>query len=209
MNNYHIETFSVGYLATNCYVITNKTNEAVIIDAGGGYDRIKKYLDGLEKKPVAVLCTHGHFDHVLDARKWQSDGAKVYIHKDDEDLLTGKETIMPGRNLLITPVTPDKVLNDGEEIDVAGLKFTVIHTPGHSKGSVCYLLEDDVIFSGDTIFLGSYGRTDFFGGNFSELVRSVTKILALPGDRKVLTGHGESTTLQQERRFNPLSTLHD
>ena len=203
-----MESGVFGILQNNCYLLTEEeSGESALVDCAVYDERMQAFVRGRNLK--YLLLTHGHFDHVTDNYKWQKDGAKIYIHKDDVDLLTGKETILPGRNCAVTPVTPDFTVTDGEEINVAGFTFTVMHTPGHSKGSVCYLLGDETIFSGDTLFYGSYGRTDFYGGNFTELVRSVKRLLALPGDRKVYTGHGESTTLLQERRFNPISSFND
>lgn len=201
-----IKKFVVGYLATNCYVITSAdTNSAVIVDPGGGYAKIKEYIDGLGKKPVAVLCTHGHFDHTLDAYKWQESGVKVFIHRNDIELINGEKSIIPGRKLPITPIEPDVVLEGGETIEFPNMIFKVIHTPGHSKGSVCYIFNDEIIFSGDTIFFHSYGRTDFYGGSLGELSESVKKILSIEKDMKIFPGHEESTTVKEEKIFNPLS----
>lgn len=199
-----IKRFTVGYLATNCYVVTTDEEEAVIVDAGGGYDKIKSYLDGLGKKAAAVLCTHGHFDHVYNAHKWQKSGAKIYIHAADVELLRNEKQIMPGRSFAVEPTEPDVVVSDGDEIKIAGTVFTVIHTPGHSKGSVCYDLDVQTVFTGDTVFYHSFGRTDFYGGSYNEIASSVRKIVLREKDALLLPGHGESTTIKEERIFNPI-----
>lgn len=202
-----IKLFTVGFLATNCYVVTTDGEGAVIVDAGGGFDKIKSYLDGLGKKAVAVLCTHGHFDHVYDAHKWQKYGAKIYIHSADVELLRNEKQIIPGRSFAVEPTEPDVVIEDGDVLKIAGMVFETVHTPGHSKGSVCFVLkgqERETVFTGDTVFYHSYGRTDFYGGNFDELISSVEKIVMREADALFLPGHGESTTAIEERNFNPI-----
>lgn len=203
----HIEKFVVGFLDTNCYVITTtESDKAVIIDAGGGYAAVSVYLNKNEKKAVAVLCTHGHFDHIKDAKRWQNEGAPVYAHKEDEDLISGEKPIMEGMTFPIDFFTPDKFVKDGETLRFCeNMEFRVIHTPGHTKGGVCYVLNGKYVFSGDTLFFHSYGRTDFYGGDFESLSSSVNKILSIEGDMIVYPGHGESTTLKEERLFNPLA----
>lgn len=198
-----IKTFAVGYLQTNCYVVTSDEHkEAAIIDPGGGYAQIKAYLSAQGKTATAVLLTHGHFDHMLDAKKLQQDGAKVYIHQDDAELLqSGGMAKQMG--IRIMPFSADKFVADGDEIKVCNTVFSVMHTPGHSKGSCCFLLEDN-IFSGDTLFSESYGRTDFAGGSMAQLSASLKRLFDLDGDYKVFPGHMEKTTLSHERQYNPI-----
>ena len=204
-----IKAFSVGYLQTNCYVITtSNSDKAVLIDVGGGYNRLKNYLESINKMPVAVLFTHGHFDHIFDAKKWQDLGAKLYVHSLDAETLTGKHSLAEEMGLKLPITQADFTLSDGEEIVIDDLHFKVIHTPGHTKGGVCYVLNDKYIFSGDTIFYGSYGRTDFYGGSEETLVKSIKdKIFSLEGDYVIYPGHGESTTLNNEKQFNQILFL--
>lgn len=204
-----IKKFTVGYLQTNCYVITTSNSDnAVLIDVGGGYDRVKAYLEKIEKKPTIVLLTHGHFDHILDANKWQKDGAKLYIHEEDAITLSGEHSLAKEMRLKLTPTTADVILRDGDEIQLDELNFKVMHTPGHTLGGVCYVLNDEYIFSGDTIFCESYGRTDFYGGDISVLKSSIIdKIFSLEGDYIIHPGHGESTTLRDEKKYNPILFL--
>lgn len=205
-----IVRFVVGFLETNCYVISSENGEeSVIIDPGGSYEAIKKYLVENNKKPVACLCTHGHFDHILDCIKWQKLGAKIYLHENDVKLFTEEEETFPGRKLGYPTTTPDVFIRDGEELCFGDIRFTVIHTPGHTRGGVCYVMDDKYIFSGDTIFLHSFGRTDLGGGDYSELVNSVNRILRMEGDRVIYPGHGEATTQKEERYFNPLFSHED
>lgn len=199
-----IMTIQVGYLQTNCYIITDENqSEAVIIDPGGGYERITKYLKDSNKSPYAVLLTHGHFDHYLAAKKFQELGAKVYIHKLDEELLTKRQGLASSFGMTITSLNADCIFEDNDIIKIGNLEFKVMHTPGHSKGSSCFIIEDS-IFSGDTLFLQSYGRTDFLDGSFPEIKKSLLKLFALEGDYKVYPGHMEETTLSYERIHNPI-----
>lgn len=199
-----IKVFQVGYVQTNCYVLTKANQEeAVIIDPGGGYQRIINYLKEESKKPTAILLTHGHFDHYLAAKELQDNGAKIYIHKLDEELLTEKQGLASTFGLDVPSVTPDYLFEDNHIITVGGFEFKVIHTPGHSKGSSCFITEDR-IFSGDTLFWKCYGRTDFFGGSTTELKKSLNKLFALEGDYKVYPGHDRTTTLEFERHNNPI-----
>ena len=200
-----IARFVVGLLETNCYVISSeKGEESVIIDPGGNAKAIEEYLNKNNKKPVACLCTHGHFDHILDAKKWQGKGAKIYLHKNDLGLFTEEEETFPGRRLGYPTTTPDVYVKENDSLAFGEMKFRVVETPGHTQGGVCYILDDQYIFAGDTIFLHSYGRTDLGGGDFGKLVDSVNKILRMEGDRVIYPGHGETTTQKEERYFNPL-----
>lgn len=202
----HIEKFVVGFLDTNCYVVYSDENDkAIIIDAGGGYAAVSHFLEEKNKKPIAVLCTHGHFDHIKHAKRWQDKGIPVYAHAMDKELLNGNKAEIEGHKFPIDYITADFFVQDGEKLVFADKVFEVIHTPGHTKGGVCYLLNDRYLFSGDTIFYHSYGRTDFYSGDYEEMKTSVKKILSREGDLLIYPGHGESTTLKEERLFNPLA----
>ena len=149
----------------------------------------------------ALLLTHAHFDHAGNAKKLQDDGAKVYIGEFDAPKLLNDLNLSRDFGRSFDYLTADVKLCDGQEIEVCGLKFKVVHTPGHTDGSVCYLI-DNMLFTGDTLFLESVGRTDFPTGDRDALVNSVKKLFALSGDYAVYPGHEDFTTLSHERQFN-------
>ena len=202
-----IKTFDTGFLNTNCYVLTkNDSENAIIIDPGGGYNEINKYLHSLGKKAGAVLLTHGHFDHILDAKKFQNDGAVVYIGFNDEDKLYTSHNLAFDIGFKSTDfyLKADKILEGGEELNIFGFEIFVLSTPGHSEGSLCFII-DKSLFSGDTLFYESYGRTDFYDGDFSKMAASLKMLFSLNyDDMKVYTGHGEITSLAHEREYNPI-----
>ncbi len=203
-----IECMTLGAIATNCYfVIQEETRETILVDPADRADRIKKKAVEEELALRAVFLTHGHGDHMLAVNELRSEfGLKVYAHEDEAALLQN-----PGLNLSVSlfgrPVTvcPDVLLRDGQEIEEAGMKFSVFHTPGHTPGGCCYYQrEAGVLFCGDTLFCGSVGRTDFPGGSMQALVRSVReKLLVLPEDVAVYPGHGDFTSIGYEKRSNP------
>lgn len=201
-----IKTIQVGYLQTNCYILTSDNYEgAVIIDAGGGYEKIADYLQKEGKKPTAVLLTHGHFDHIMAVSKLSKEGAKVYIHKEDSDMLLLGDKIVADMHLKIEPITADFFVEDNQKLTFGDIELTVMHTPGHTRGGVCYILKDSAIFSGDTIFYLSYGRTDFCGGSMESLKNSIiNKIFAIEGDYAIYPGHDVPTTLSLEKKHNPI-----
>lgn len=183
----------VGSYQTNCYIVWQAGREdCVLIDPG---DQPKKVLEEVErqgKQVAAILLTHGHFDHVGAVRKIASEvDCPVYLHPAEKKL----PFFMTAGPLYST---------DGYEdtISVAGLDFQILHTPGHTPGSVC-LLCDGAMFSGDTLFAGSCGRTDFPGSNPGDMAVSLKKLKELPGDYRVYPGHAEDTTLSYERENNP------
>lgn len=200
----HIEKFVVGYLQTNTYVVYDDTKTAAIVDPGGGYVEIKKYLDDNGLTLTAVLLTHGHFDHIAAVKKFQSLGAKVYMHILDGGMAKNKESLADEVGLELESFIPDKLLINGDVIEVGEMRFKLLHTPGHTRGSSCYII-DDVIFSGDTLFFESYGRTDFFGGSIQDMLSSMRKLFRLEGDYTVYPGHMKHTTLEHERNCNPLA----
>lgn len=200
-----LHILNLGELRVNCYVVETSPGRCVIIDLGGDTHHLMDFLENRRLRLRKILLTHGHFDHiggVEDVRKMT--GADVYIHEDDAKMLSSeKYSLAAGMSYCpFTPVTEytaitgDSIINDGD------LSFRVIHTPGHSEGSVCYIC-GDVIFSGDTLFRESVGRSDFPGSNSIDMNNSLRALSIFPGDYKVFPGHGPSTTLEHERRANP------
>lgn len=197
----------MGLLRSNSYVVFDEeTREAVLIDAGDDAWLILETIHDNRLKLKAVYATHCHFDHVLavnDLR--QVVRVPFYIHRDDlETLMMGRE--MTRRFLGIDvpdPPSPDGFVEEGMNIEVGSTSLRVIHTPGHSPGSVCYYGEK-ILFSGDTLFKGSVGRTDAPGGSTEQLVKSIVdKIFTLPDDVRVFPGHGPETTIGWEKKHNP------
>ena len=181
----------VGDLQVNCYIISNG-NDAVVIDAGDDYENIIKEAKG--KNIKAVLLTHGHFDHVGAVQDLhEATGCKVYLCPADLTM-PAKWT---GGELCYTDT-----YGEGDELDLAGLHIRVLHTPGHTPGSVC-LLVDDTLFSGDTLFAGSCGRTDLPGGDNEALLASLRRLDAIEEDYTVCPGHSASTKLAREKQYNP------
>ncbi len=200
-----ITAINVGYLDTDCYIITDGT-VGIVVDPGGDYDKIAAKLFEAGVKADAVLLTHGHFDHILALPRLKTNGAAVYVHEADERMLRNEDNLADVMGLPpIETVRPDVILRGDEDFYIGSFNIKVIHTPGHTKGSCCFDVDGKYLFSGDTLFCGSYGRTDFPSGSTTELVGSIKKLFSIEGDRIVYPGHGESTTLSYEREYNPIS----
>jgi len=199
-----IEKVVVGPLEENSYIVADEVSkEAVVIDPGDEPDRIMELIDSNGFNVLAVICTHGHFDHVGaigDIKK--ATGARVMIHKDDTETygMAKEQAVLWGFNVDDLP-EPDGFLNDGDEIKAGGMVFRVMHSPGHSPGGIC-LYGEGVLFSGDTMFQGSIGRTDFPGGSIDKLKESFKRLIELPDDTRVFSGHGPETTIGREKREN-------
>ena len=177
----------------NCYLLT-EGNEAIAIDPG---DEYKKIIDAAEKEGCTItkiLLTHGHFDHVGAVREIVAEtDCKVYIHENDLSLPI---------SFTAGPLYYTDCYDEGDVLSLAGVSVRVLHTPGHTSGSVC-LMAEDVLFSGDTLFRDSCGRTDLPGGNPGQILQSLRRLAALEKDYRVLPGHGMETTLDDEREYNP------
>lgn len=201
-----IYTCGLGMLQTNCYLLVDEqTGSAAVIDPGAYEPKLKNLLKQPEVKSIDyILLTHGHFDHILGVKKLKEEtGAKVAVHALDENMLTDAQECRAFlHDLEMEPVQPDILLKDGDVIALGSLEIKVMHTPGHTPGGVCYLC-GGVMFSGDTLFYGSVGRTDFSYGDSVQLLKSVRRLRDMNGDYQVLPGHGPSTTLSAERRQNP------
>jgi hydroxyacylglutathione hydrolase len=204
------ESFVVGMLQTNCYLLGDEeTRRAVVIDPGGDSKKIAERLKNLNLELSSILNTHAHFDHVMEA--WllrKQAGGEIIMSAVDEPLLTNR---MVGMSAVLSNAgdvnacTIDRYVKEGDEIQVGSLCFDVIETPGHTPGHVSFHLSAaKMLFVGDTLFAGSIGRTDFPGGSYEQLIRSVReKIFPLPGDTMVYPGHGPGTTVEIEKRSNP------
>ena len=195
----HVQTIVTGDIQENAYVLDDGA-VAAVIDPGANYEKLRAAMG--EMPCAAVLLTHAHFDHIGAAAHFQRDGAKIYMHAADEKLLRGGGHLAALFGASFENFTPDVWVKDGDEFTLCGETFRVISTPGHTDGSVCYCT-DTVLFSGDTLFCRSVGRTDFPSGNAAKLKRSLQTLFAVKGDRTVLSGHGSPTRLSDERENNP------
>lgn len=196
---------TVGALSENCYILDLGKGKGAVVDPGDEGERIASRLEEMGLKLTAILLTHGHFDHIgaVDYLK-KRYGASVYIGKDDEIMLGDKEKsgarIAPF--VSFNPTSADVLLEEDSEIELGGVKLKVMATPGHSKGSVCFI-GDGVIFAGDTVFKGSVGRTDLYSGNMREQGESIRRLKGIEGNYKLYCGHGEDSTLDFEKSYNP------
>lgn len=192
-----IKTLPVGQLETNCYIVTNEeTLESVVIDPGDESNTILDYLEDNRLKCVAVMLTHGHYDHVGAADAVAEEtAAPVYINSADD----AKNAASP--HFPFTLPEAGHYYSGGDVIDLAGLRFEIIATPGHTPGGVTIKVEN-ALFVGDTLFKGSCGRTDLAGGDAMTELNSLKTLCALDGDYEVYPGHMDSTTLERERLFN-------
>lgn len=200
-----IYTLPLGVMGTNCYIIATENKNAVAVDIGDDFPKFKKFIEDRGLNLKKILLTHSHFDHVLgteEARKTYD--AEVFVHELDSWKLNNEEACMCSfrSHKPFKAVTEFTEVKDGDTITQDELTFKVLHTPGHSAGSVCYIC-DDVIFSGDTLFCSSMGRTDFEDGSSEDILKSLKKLANLEGDYKVYPGHFQSTTLEAERQNNP------
>jgi glyoxylase-like metal-dependent hydrolase (beta-lactamase superfamily II) len=196
----------VGPLETNCYLFfCQERGECAIIDPGAEAERIFPLITHLNLKPVIVLNTHGHVDHTgANIEMKDRYGVPIALHQDDFSMLEESLQLEFGLMLGVKPSpSPDRILTDGDEIKVGQASLQVIHTPGHSPGSVCFYTQG-LLFSGDTLFCGGVGRTDLPGGSWKDLMSSLKKrVLTCPEDTIVLPGHGPRTTIAEEKESNP------
>ena len=193
-----IKSMQVGELATNCYILIDDVEKkAAVIDPGDESDRILEELEGLDAQVEYILLTHGHYDHIGGVAQVHEalPQAKVYLHKADSR----------GTGFHVVPLADQvedlQYYDDGDTLTLGSLTIHVIHTPGHTPGGVT-LRVGDVLFTGDTLFAGSMGRSDFPGGNTQQLFASLKKLAGLEGDYHVLPGHEMTTTLDRERQSN-------
>ena len=204
MSKMDIKYMVLGPVATNVYLVRNEERgEVVIIDPSDRADRIAATIKEAGDTPVAILLTHGHHDHIGAVEELKKEfGIEVYAHKDELALLADPSMSF-ARGIT---VTPDKLVEEGDKLSLAGFDIRVLHTPGHTAGSCCYYLpEENVLFAGDTLFCGSYGRTDLPTGDQATIEKSVARLLTdLPEDTAVCPGHESFTTVEFERRYNPL-----
>ncbi len=207
---FHLYT---GPLEVNTYVVING-DSGFVVDPGGDADQIFAIFKKQKAKIDAILLTHAHFDHIggvaqlvkiaSESEEKTQSSPTVFLHRDEVEKIGSYKNMGFSMNANPEKFVPDVLLNGGETLNISGLKVKVIHTPGHSKGGVCYVVGNK-IFVGDTLFFMSYGRTDFYDGNAKDLKNSiVNKLFTLKGNYTLLPGHGEPTTLDFERVNNPI-----
>ena len=204
-----VQNLVLGMVATNCYFLLNTdTKELILVDPADESEAIEEKVRALEGMPVAILLTHGHFDHMLAAdelrKKYQ---IPVYVHELDETVLEDASLNLSGLWSSSFTMKADKQLKDAEVFRLAGFEIQVLHTPGHTVGSACYYFpEQKVLMSGDTLFCQSYGRTDFPTSSTRDMRASIQRLLReLPEDTAVYPGHEMATTIAMEKRYNPLA----
>ncbi len=203
--------FVVGFLATNCYIIACETNsEAIIVDAGLEQSDINPILREISKRELKVkyiVNTHGHSDHISgNSLLKKVTGAEILIHQYDIPMLADPEENLShilGFDVISPPA--DRILHDGDRIKIGRLEFQVIHTPGHTNGSISlYSKNEQALFTGDTLFAGSIGRTDLPNSSFEDIIMSLRdKLMKLPDETIVYPGHGKQTTIGKEKQENP------
>lgn len=185
-----IRTLTVGMMQTNCYLVSDEDGVTAVIDPGSAPEKILACAAQEQLQIAAILLTHGHFDHVGAVEEIrEATGCSVWMHETESTL----PPVMPNR-----AVSHTDLYRENSTVQVGKLTFTVLETPGHTPGSVCLRCED-MLFSGDTLFAGGCGRTDFPGGSMAQMYESLTKLAECPENLTVLPGHGGATTLDRER----------
>ena len=200
-----IEKLEVEPFASNCYIVGAESNkEGIIIDPGAEASRILKKVEDLGLEIKLIVVTHPHMDHIGALKEVkEATGAEVAIHSDDAEALREQPAKVRSGFSFPAPPPPDRLLKDGDSIDIGDLHFTVLHTPGHSLGGIC-LLGEGVVFTGDTLFNFGIGRFDLPGGNGRQILNSIkTKLMVLPDNTAVYPGHGPESTISTERQWNP------
>jgi hydroxyacylglutathione hydrolase len=204
--NLIIKRLVVGSLSANCYVVGNAdTREGMVIDPGGNPEVILKAISDSGFDIQTIVLTHGHSDHIAALYDIQDrTGATVAIHIEDADFLEGRGSFSSMFGISYkTPEPPDRLLREGDVIEMGGTRFTVVHTPGHTPGSICLLTENRV-FTGDTLFYRGIGTTLMPGSSRRQLIESIqTRLMVLPDDFQIFPGHGRETTIGAERKSNP------
>ena len=205
-----IDHLVLGAYETNCYILRSDdtSGDCVVIDTGLRAEKIVEFLRENKLNPAAVILTHGHIDHIrgLALLRAEYPQMKVYIHETDSVMLAEPKKNLSGElGPGFTTEAADFLVNDGDLIELAQIKLRVIHTPGHTPGGIClYSAEEKKVFTGDTLFAGSVGRTDFYGGDGEQLIHGIKeKLLILADDTICYPGHGESTTIAEEKLHNP------
>ena len=209
MAKIQIQSLVLGMVATNVSFLQNtETKELILIDPADRPDVIDRKIGEMEGIPTAILLTHGHYDHILAADVIRNKyHIPVYAHELEEEVLENPMKNLSGSWGSAMSTHADRLLKDNEEIILAGLKIRVLHTPGHTQGSCCFYLPDEkVLFSGDTMFCGSYGRVDFPTSNARSMEDSIRRLVRdIPEDVSVYPGHEMFTSIAFEKRYNPLA----
>ena len=209
-----IDTLVLGDFQTNCFCVrpNEEVSDCLIIDPGMGAEVLVQMLQEKGYTPVEILLTHGHADHIggVESLRQHWPGVRVSIHEDDAGMLTNPADNLSLMAGVMVQARPAEVLLNSEDIyyEAAGLRFKVLHTPGHTPGGIClYASDEDILFAGDTLFAGSVGRSDFPGGDHRMLIDMIRqKLLILPQKTMVYTGHGPATTIGNEKESNPFLT---
>ena len=199
----YLEASSDNLFGTNCWLVgADGSPDAVVVDPGFTPDRILALLERAGKRLAAVLATHGHFDHIGSAAAVCRDEVPLYIHEEDRAALTDPAAWGAGFPVPPVPVDDVRAVVDGDVLEFAGFSIEVMHTPGHTPGSVCFAT-DGFVFSGDLVFQGAIGRSDFPNSSSEDMEKSLKRFLTLADPLPVYPGHGPETTVGQERRSNP------
>ncbi|MEW6419901.1 MAG: MBL fold metallo-hydrolase [Nitrospirota bacterium] len=200
-----IKKLAVGPLESNCFIIADEnTKEVLVIDPGDEPDRILDLINENDYNVKYIVCTHAHFDHVgavPDLKK--ETGAKIVIHRDEIEIYKNtreQAALLWGYELDPLP-EPDMIASEGDKLEIGNLRFEILHTPGHSPGGIC-LYGEGILITGDTLFAGSVGRTDFYGGNIEKLKNSFKRLMSLSDEVRVLPGHGPESTIGKEKTDN-------
>lgn len=201
-----IESIVTPGMGVNCYLVScDKTKKAIVIDPGAGTKKIRNWLKERNLDITLIVLTHGHYDHIGSVENLRSEfKVELAIHQEDAEMLTNPvKNLSRYSGLDITLLPAEIILQDNQELTVGEMKIKILHTPGHTPGSICLLTEEGLL-SGDTLFDGSVGRTDFPGGDTRKLLKSIqNKLMVLKDDVQVFPGHESTTTIGRERESNP------
>ncbi len=198
-----LDVLNDNSFATNCWLVAaTGSEEAVVVDPGFSPERVRALLEAAGKRPAAVLATHGHFDHIGAAAELCGDDLPFYVHEADRAALTDADAWGAGYEAPAVLVKDVRTVTDGDVLPFGGFSIEVLHTPGHTPGSVCYRT-DGWLMSGDLVFAGAIGRSDFPNSSPADMTASLRRFLALPDALPVYPGHGPDTTVGRERRANP------